>query len=105
MDTNVEVALIANHGLIKFRQGDEAAGRALYLAAVEKARGFSDESLEAAALTYWAREEVRAKSAIASEVLGHAAEAVKKVDETVMHAAFILERVEREFQEMRKQTK
>lgn len=102
MTNTVEVAVIANHGLIKFREGDETTGRALYQAAVQKAQDISDDNLEASALTYWAREETRAGSAHAAEILARASEAVRKLHGRVVQAPFLLERVEREFEIMQR---
>lgn len=93
----VEVAIIANHGLISFRELDYSRGRVFYEGAVAKAREASPE-LEAEALVYWAREEVRAKTRNSAAILGRASVAVRKVASTLVQAAFVLERIEKEFE-------
>jgi hypothetical protein len=69
---------------------------------VQKAQDISDDNLEASALTYWAREETRAGSAHAAEILARASEAVRKLHGRVVQAPFLLERVEREFEIMQR---
>lgn len=93
----VEIAVIADHGLIKFREGDEEAGRAFYQAAVETALDRNENVVAASALIYWAREEVRSRTPVAGDVLARAASGVKAQGSALIEGPFLIERIEREF--------
>lgn len=60
MSAEIEVARIANYGLIGFREHDIERGRSFYSHAVEVAYTKDNRTLTATALANWAREEILA---------------------------------------------
>ena len=96
-----EITILANYGLIQFRENRVAEGRILYSEAVRRAEAIHNEIFVSAALSYWAREEVRAKTSIAAVVLARASEAVKRLGKFAVEAIFIIRRIEEEFVETR----
>jgi len=69
-----EITVLATKGLILFRKGIFEKGRELYRAAMEKADRSSFDNHRARAAVYLAREEILAKSPVASEALQQAME-------------------------------
>jgi hypothetical protein len=57
-----EVVILATSGLIKFRAGDSAGGRRLYLSAIETAEKLKRFDLRARASPFLALEEIKALS-------------------------------------------
>ena len=92
MASSIEVAILANRGLVAYRLGDIANGRQMYAEAVKRADQLSDTNSFAAALTYWGREEARAGGELAPMLLSRAREAVK--NSSGVGAEFILSRIE-----------
>jgi hypothetical protein len=86
------IFLRANHGLIAYREGDVAKGRELYSDAVTMAREVANKQLEAQALIFWAREEIRAGARGESTLLKAAEEAVTNSD--APEAPFLLEKMQ-----------
>lgn len=95
LEKNIEVAYPANEGLIAFREGKYDLGRELYRKAIEKAQVFEDEPLEAAALSYLAREEIHAKTDQAHAAFRAAEDAVYRLGNSSVEAPVILERLKK----------
>jgi tetratricopeptide (TPR) repeat protein len=68
-DSREEVYLTATAGLVAFREGDPARGRALYEKSVLLARKLGSQDLVVTAKVFLAMEEVRARSTSASAAL------------------------------------
>jgi tetratricopeptide (TPR) repeat protein len=94
-----EITILANHGLIEFRENQIENGRLLYSEAVRRAEIINNEIFASAALSYWAREEVRAKTPAAAAILARASESVKKLGKLAVEAQFIIGRIEKEYAE------
>jgi tetratricopeptide (TPR) repeat protein len=95
----IEVASIANHGLIEFRKRNLTGGRALYGEAVRAAVESKDKGLHAAALTYWAREEAIAKTELASVMIENAANAIKAMGTIDSEPSFVLDLVRKRYEQ------
>jgi tetratricopeptide (TPR) repeat protein len=76
LDGEWDVVLDATKGLIAFRGGDTASGRATYLDVIRRAK---EPSLKAMALIMWAREEITARTVQATEALEMARSATERV--------------------------
>jgi tetratricopeptide (TPR) repeat protein len=98
----INIALLANLGLIAFREKKITEGRYYYGMSVDLSESLSDKTNKAAALTYWAREEVHARSAAAQDVLARAAEAVKQISS--VEAPFVLARIEERYKQQREKS-
>jgi hypothetical protein len=72
--------LLATEGPLRFRMGELTAGRLLYLEAAEDARRRGDRRRTALALAHLAREEVRAGTERASDLIGAASDASAGLD-------------------------
>jgi tetratricopeptide (TPR) repeat protein len=94
-----EITILANYGLIEFRENRVDNGRVLYSEAVKRADDIDNEIFASAALSYWAREEVRAKTPMAAVILARASESVEKLGKVALEARFIIGRIEKEYAE------
>ena len=79
LDDRTKIVVTATEGLIAFRSGDAAKGRAKYLEAIENAEKSDFQNLQARAFVYYAREEIRAKSSLAEKAKKIALEKAEKI--------------------------
>jgi tetratricopeptide (TPR) repeat protein len=77
-----QVVIIATRGLIQFRSGDEAAGRALYRQAIELGKSLRDER-EHIARIYYALEEIRAGYPSAEDLRREALDGAANLSEPI----------------------
>lgn len=73
-----KILLTATRGLLAYRLGDRITGNAAYNVAVEAATMAKLPAVHAAALAYWAREEILAKGASADAIYSKAMNELKK---------------------------
>ena len=92
-----QITYLGNLGLIAFRDLDVIKGRSLYSQAAELAKEKNESVYVAAALTYWAREEVQLQTPLASSVLARASEATKSLGPSHVEAKFVFDRLEKRF--------
>lgn len=90
-DDTSSITLLATHGLLNFKKGAHARGRALYLEAIDRARLLREERLETMATLYLAREEWFANLPTKAETLKRATKLAEKSAEPDVR--LILDRV------------
>ena len=86
-----DILLKATRGMLMFRKGDYAEGRALYLGAVDQAHSDSQWKYEAMAMLYLAQEEILARQPTKEHTLAGAEKLARKQRD--LDVLYLLERV------------
>ncbi len=80
LDDKTRIVATATKGLIAYRSGDTTRGRTKYVEAIREAKRLNHHQLEARATVYYAREEIRAKTQQADDILKLALEKSEEVN-------------------------